>query len=69
MVGGVNGELAKQPADPDALADAMVRALVEADHYRALSKGALDAAGRFAEERHMNLLAQAIEDVQRAAVG
>jgi glycosyltransferase involved in cell wall biosynthesis len=63
----VNGELARRPADPDALADALVRALADADHYRALSAGALAVADRFGEERHMSLLTQTIEEVQRAA--
>jgi glycosyltransferase involved in cell wall biosynthesis len=66
LTGGVNGELAKRPADPDALADALVRALVGADHYRALSAGALAVTDRFGEGRHMNLLTEAIEELRRA---
>jgi glycosyltransferase involved in cell wall biosynthesis len=66
LVGGVNGELARKPADPDALRDAIVQAVSDAGHYRSLSRGALEVAGRFGEERHMNLLAQTIEEAQSA---
>jgi glycosyltransferase involved in cell wall biosynthesis len=63
LVGGLNGELAERQADPRALANAVVRAVAEAHHYRNLSKGALEVAERFSEERHMSLLTQAIEEV------
>jgi glycosyltransferase involved in cell wall biosynthesis len=62
LTGGVNGELAKRVADPEALALALLQALSGPEHYRALSSGALAVAGRFGEDRHMNLLAQAIEE-------
>jgi glycosyltransferase involved in cell wall biosynthesis len=64
LVGGRNGELAKRQADALALGEAVVRAVAEAGHYRGLSKGALEAVERFSEERHMNLLAQTIEEAQ-----
>jgi glycosyltransferase involved in cell wall biosynthesis len=57
LIPGVNGELA--PPDPptsEGLAAAMVRALVDRDHYQRLSRGAQEMARRFSIEGHLDLL-------------
>jgi glycosyltransferase involved in cell wall biosynthesis len=51
---GESGELA--PGDPpsvEGLADAIVRALANPNHYARLSRGAYEVAGRFTLERHV----------------
>jgi glycosyltransferase involved in cell wall biosynthesis len=60
---GESGELA--PGDPpsvEGLADAIVRALANPNHYAKLSHGAYEIAGRFTLERHVSRL----EEIFRA---
>jgi glycosyltransferase involved in cell wall biosynthesis len=57
LIPGRTGELA--PGDPptvEGLAEAIVRALVDADHYRKLCSGAWEEAGRYTLEAHLSKL-------------
>lgn len=63
---GVNGHLA--PGDPPRVSElsaAIVRALQDAPHYQALSRGALEVASRLDGEHHVRVV---LDTLQRAAV-
>jgi glycosyltransferase involved in cell wall biosynthesis len=53
---GVSGALAPSPPTVDGLADAIVRALTDPDHYQRLRVGAWETARRFTPERHVERL-------------
>ena len=63
LVPGLNGELA--PADPptvEGLADAIVTALHDPDHYARLSRGAWEYSRQFTMDQHLNQLESALEE-------
>ena len=63
LIPGVSGELAAgNPPTVEGLAAAIVRALADEDHYRMLSRGALDVARRFTMEGHLDRLEPILGD-------
>jgi hypothetical protein len=60
----VNGHLAPDsPPTAAGLIDAVVKCLVERDHYTTLSRGARDVAATFTMETHLPALLRVLEDV------
>jgi glycosyltransferase involved in cell wall biosynthesis len=57
LIPGVSGELAPgNPPTIEGLAEAMVRALKDLEHYRRLSRGAWEVAQRYSLDRHLSQL-------------
>jgi glycosyltransferase involved in cell wall biosynthesis len=63
LIDGVSGALAPSPPTVDGLADAVVRAVADPEHYQRLRVGAWETARVFTPERHVERLG----DVLRAA--
>ena len=63
---GTSGELApSNPPTAEGLAEAIVRALEDEDHFRALCKGALDEAKRFTMDKHLAVLEKIFNGIKR----
>ena len=73
LIPGVSGEVAPaDPCRPEALAEAVVRAIGSEDHWRALCRGAQETARRFTLAAHLDglerlLAGVAFKDVSRPA--
>jgi glycosyltransferase involved in cell wall biosynthesis len=57
---GISGALAPSPPTVQGLADALVRALGDAEHHHRLRLGAWQVAQRFSRDRHLTCLAQTL---------
>ena len=67
LISGVTGELAaSDPPTAAGLADAIVRALANPEHYSALRKGAWEHSRQFTMERHMAQVEPLLEAVCKA---
>jgi glycosyltransferase involved in cell wall biosynthesis len=67
LIPGQSGELAPaDPATPEGLAEAIVRALANPAHYHQLCVGAWEVARRFGPERHLAQLEQILTAVTSA---
>lgn len=62
---GINGHLAPTPPNPEALAEAMAKALSDADHYRKLRAGACHEAHRYRLDDHITQITRIFERCPR----
>jgi len=66
LIAGVSGELAPgDPPSPRGLADAIVRALSNHDHYNRLCAGARQTAELFSVDQHVNHLEAILSRITR----
>lgn len=69
LIPGHSGELAPaDPPKPEALADAIVRALGDPKHYARLCQGAWEVAGRFSWDAHLNQLLPILSGGKRETI-